>query len=1007
MSPLQPLLILMNESNSSQSQKEAIECDNLSFDVISTPLLPNDFNLYKDRLFENSLSVSHVNIRSLQQNFDSFIELYEDVFQSKFSLIGLSEIWNVKDINQFTIPHYNIELQCRTGQRGGGVGAYVHHSLNYSRINDLSLPNAECLWLKIHVQNVSIIFGVIYRKPGTNIDEFNSELKSLLQKLNLDKNLCIIVGDFNMDLLSKEDKSNYLLRLMQSFGLSQVISSPTRITSSSATLIDHIYTNISSCCIHSGCIEAGISDHLPIYATFEKFQCNIQEKKTIIHRNFRNVSVDSFKNDMMNLNWTDVYDCFEPNEAYDKFCEMFLEVCDKNAPIEEIHVASKKTHKPWITRSIKKSIRKKHQMYSKTIKSGFSKVHFDKYKKYRNILTSIVRTSKKMYYGELFEKDKSNSKKTWKHINELLNKNNSCDKSTKIEKIKSEIDGVPCEYTSPKDIANVINDFFVNIGKKLASKIDSNVNHTEYLNERQSKSFFFSPVISSEVKNLIMNLDQSKACGYDNIPARLLFNAVDYVCEPLTHVFNVSFLTGVFPKNMKIAKVIPIYKKGLKCLPGNYRPISILPIISKVFEKIVNARLMKFLNTNKILREHQYGFRNGYSTKLSLINLINELTHFTDEGRITVGIFIDFAKAFDTIDHTVLQNKLNHYGIRGLPLNWFKNYLDNRYQYVCYDGMESQRKEITCGVPQGSVLGPTLFLLYINDLSNSSSYFKFRLFADDSSLFHTFDKGENRIQLGEVNKHLSDVVTWCEANKLTINVSKTNYMLFKNRGKNILTSEQLEIKGKVLNLVDTVSFIGLNIDEKLNWEKHINNVCNVASKKAGILYRIRHYVSKKILVMLYNAFILPHITYGLEVWGAANKTFLSRILVIQKRITRVILFKSFNHHSAPLFSELSILDVFKQYRLMIATFVHDLLNNKLPHRFIDYFSFVKHPYETRSNENKNITLIKVRTNLGKQSVSYSGAVIWNALPNDIRKIKSRKTFRQSYKAILLAEYIHI
>ena len=279
---LQPLLILMNESNSSQSQKEAIECDNLSFDVISTPLLPNDFNLYKDRLFENSLSVSHVNIRSLQQNFDSFIELYEDVFQSKFSLIGLSEIWNVKDINQFTIPHYNIELQCRTGQRGGGVGAYVHHSLNYSRINDLSLPNAECLWLKIHVQNVSIIFGVIYRKPGTNIDEFNSELKSLLQKLNLDKNLCIIVGDFNMDLLSKEDKSNYLLRLMQSFGLSQVISSPTRITSSSATLIDHIYTNISSCCIHSGCIEAGISDHLPIYATFEKFQCNIQEKKTII-----------------------------------------------------------------------------------------------------------------------------------------------------------------------------------------------------------------------------------------------------------------------------------------------------------------------------------------------------------------------------------------------------------------------------------------------------------------------------------------------------------------------------------------------------------------------------------------------------------------------------------------------------------------------------------------------------------------------------------------------------
>ena len=213
------------------------------------------------------------------------------------------------------------------------------------------------------------------------------------------------------------------------------------------------------------------------------------------------------------------------------------------------------------------------------------------------------------------------------------------------------------------------------------------------------------------------------------------------------------------------------------------------------------------------------------------------------------------------------------------------------------------------------------------------------MFADDSSLSRTFDKGENRVQLGEVNKHLLDVVTWCEANKLTINVSKTNYMLFKNRGRQVSTSEKLEIKGTVLNLVDTVSFIGLNIDEKLNWEKHINNVCNV-SKKAGILYRIRHFVSRKVLVMLYNAFILPHITYGLEVWGAANKTFLSRIVIIQKRIIRITSFKSLNHHSAPLFYELTILDVFKQYRLMIAIFMHDLLNNKLPHRFIDYFSFV-------------------------------------------------------------------
>ena len=977
--------------------------NNLCFHLNSSRLFPNNFNHDTENYFDKSLSVSHINIRSLYKNFDSLQELYEDVFKGRFNFIGLSEIWSVRDVNQFKISDYNLELQCRTNQRGGGVGAYIHSSLNYARIHDLSLVNAESLWLKVHIDNKTIILGVIYRKPGTNFIDFSNEFDNLLQTINLDRNQCIIMGDFNINLISREDHGNDLLRLTETYGLLQLIMTPTRITNTSSTLIDHIYTNISSYCIQSGCIEAGISDHLPVYAVFKKFKCVSQPEKTILCRNFHTFSVDSFCDDLASIQWREVYECTEPNDAYSKFHNIFLEICDKHAPIEEKTIGkSKKRNNPWITKSIKRSIRKKHTLYSKTLKSGFDKVHVDKYKKYRNTLTSVVRTAKKSYYGKLFEKDKNNSKKTWDHINDLLDGRKSAHKEFKIDKIEYELDGKQNEMTLSEDIANALNDFYVNIGKRLANNIqESNVNYTEYLNEHKNNTFFLVPLTSIEVKKVIRSIDQSKAAGYDSIPARLLVHAVDYICEPLTHIFNVSITTGIFPKDLKIARVIPIYKKGIKTSPGNYRPISILPVISKVFEKLVNARLMKFLESNHILSEQQYGFRHGYSTKLSLINLTNQITKLTDEGRVTAGIFIDFAKAFDTIDHTILLNKMYHYGVRGLPLDWFKSYLNNRYQFVCYDGMKSTLKEIICGVPQGSVLGPTLFLLYINDLPNSSSYFKFRLFADDSSLFRTFDKGENKIDLGEVSRNLTDVATWCKANKLTINESKTKYMLFRNKGRYVTTQGQLQINGTILSLVDATIFIGLNIDEKLNWEKHINYVSNIISKKIGILYRIRHFVTRNTLIMLYNAFILPHITYGLEVWGAAHKTFLNKVMVLQKKITRIICFKSYNYHTAPLFYDLTILDVYKLYRLLIATFVHDLINDKLPHNFIDYFTYVSHHYETRAKGNYNISLIDIRTNLGKQTVSFSGAQIWNTVPKELRNVISRKKFRQIFKKELL------
>ena len=609
--------------------------------------------------------------------------------------------------------------------------------------------------------------------------------------------------------------------------------------------------------------------------------------------------------------------------------------------------------------------------YCNEINSTLKAAKHNKYKNARNVAIFKVKQSKNEYYENYFQKHFKNVKKTWGGIKSVVTLKSKDKATSNLLMVNGNV------ITNKSCIAEIFDDFFVNVGSSLASRIPKGKRPFKtYLRKSVVNSFFINPVHESEIEKLTNNLNKNKSLGPCSIPVKILQNHIDVLKQPLTYIINLSFQQGISPEALKTARVTPIFKKKDPQLPSNYRAISFLSVFSKLYEKCMYCRLYAFLTKYKLLFKERFGFRNNHSTSHALISLIDMIKKYLDNDYFFCGVFIDIQKAFDTFNHEILLVKLNFYGIRGLDNSWLKSFLENRKQYVNLPGHFSSIEAVTFGVPQGSAWGPLLFLIYVNDLQSVFSKSVVHHFADDTNLLFPAKK------LGTIEsvvKHeLKLLAQWLQSNKLSLNETKTELIIFRSPWKHLPREPDIRINNYKLKLHSRIKYLGILIDEVLSGNKQIVDICTKLARTNGILSKLRHFVPRKTCVSVYFSLFYSYALYGCLVWSYSTQRNIDRIIKLQKRCIRIIIYSEFTEHTGPIFSEIKLLKVKDIFWLTKPLFTFDFINENVPKELKAIFAINRyiHPYETRSSIVFHIPKAKT-SRFGLHTLRYYGANLWN------------------------------
>lgn len=891
-------------------------------------------------------------------------------------LLCVTEHWkSIDELSLMKILNYKlVSSVCReSGQHGGAAvfardGVDVHERAD---INNLSEPyKFECAGAEAIFSGRPWIVAAVYR---TNVD-----IHLFFEKMNTLLTICfkegkpfIIAGDFNIDLKQCTKDTLDFVELVASFNAIFTIDEPTRITTKKKSCIDNII--IPDGMQFTGRIQhPGYSDHTAQSVVISVVGCDVQ--RFDMRRIYSDHNISLFLSDLRSLSWQVVYESEGVDRKWDAFLSVFTLCFESRFPLQKHKLARGKKKLPWITHHVEEMRNKVSLLQLISSTDRRYKQYYDIYRRQYN---SELNQAKNRYFLNKIKESNNRSKATWGIVNGLLDRK-------QVVRVLPDRD--------PETLSNDFNDYFLNIASELLSGgVPCCESRPHLLNKIRGcpKSFFLDPVSEAEILDISRGLNNSRSFGHDNVPLFLLKICIGAVLTPLCHIINCSFQTGTYPQHLKIAEIIPLYKKGDKNSLNSYRAISLQSSFSKLFERAIYNRLIKFCMKYNLISPSQHGFLPGRGTDTALFDATRYLSNLIEGDSAACGVFLDLSKAFDCLDHGLLLDKLEAYGVRGIPLKWMKSYLGGRRQLVrvTANGQLTVRSELRrseeVGVPQGSILGPFLFVLYINDFGHciDAPGASFINYADDATVVFPCPGEDGEATLRVL---MGSVESWLRQNKMVLNVDKTECVLFKTNRSSVTVVPFIIFNGSTIYFKTNTNMLGVTMDSRLNFRDHINDLSKKISKFSYGIRVVAKNTSRSASFLAYYGIIYPLIRYCIVIWGGSTE--LERVFVLQKRVLRIILHLEYRHSCRGLFKQHSLLTAYGVYIFECLKFVRKHWN-----QFVSYHSV--HEYPTRHAA--DFVYPGHRYTHTERLPHYAVLKFYNLIPTSIRSLKSYERFKKA------------